>query len=405
MDPIARQLALAYIKNKNKEKTLQSMILICFLAILVGTFALTLVTCIMSGFEKATLEKVRSIHPQIIMRSPDGFLNVAKIKQIIDIEFPDIRAISPSTEKQLLIHNPLNNETTAVVAKAIDPIMEQQMGTISKKIIASNNQTLQYNLKANHVIIGKKLAQQLKLSPGSTIEIWYSDLHAENMSVNKTKAVVSSFFDVGIEEFDAGLIICSLSFLQTLFPQEGICQINIELGQTSNESHIIQSLQQRFKLHVYSWKSLYPALVSALKLEKYAMVFILALITLVASMNILSLLFMYIIYKQQDIALLITVGLPHKSIKKIFIYIGMLISLCATIIGIIMAFIIALLIKTFPFITLPDTYYVTHLPVSLDLFNFILVFFITMIITFLASVWASKKINTINVVTVLKGDT
>ena len=57
----------------------------------------------------------------------------------------------------------------------------------------------------------------------------------------------------------------------------------------TEETAVIEKLKKRLPhLQVNSWKDLYPALVSSLKLEKYVMFFILALITLVASMNMIS---------------------------------------------------------------------------------------------------------------------
>ena len=72
---------------------------------------------------------------------------------------------------------------------------------------------------------------------------------------------------------------------------------------------VIQKLRHRLGLDVYSWKDLYPSLVASLKLEKYVSFFILALILLVASMNIISLLFMQITQKRPTIALLQAMGM------------------------------------------------------------------------------------------------
>lgn len=201
-----------------------------------------------------------------------------------------------------------------------------------------------------------------------------------------------------------GLLLCSLSFFNQLFPDEGITQIQVRLKDATDEQKIITALTSRLHLEVYSWKDMYPALVAALKLEKYVMFFILALITLVASMNIVSLLFMYITYKRGDIAILKALGVPNATIQQLFILIGMGISLVATISGLFTAFIVCLLLRRYPFISLPDTYYVSHLPVSLDVSTFILVFIVIMTISFCATVYSAKKSNAIVIAHVLKGE-
>ena len=76
------------------------------------------------------------------------------------------------------------------------------------------------------------------------------------------------------------------------------------LKDRSKEKQVVESLKKRLDLEVMSWKDLYSSLVSALILEKYAILFILALVALVASLNIISLLFMYVTQKRTDIAIL-----------------------------------------------------------------------------------------------------
>jgi len=67
-------------------------------------------------------------------------------------------------------------------------------------------------------------------------------------------------------------------------------------------------------------------LFSALKLEKTVMFIILALIVLVAAFNIASTLIMMVMGKTKDIAILKAMGAMDGSIRKIFIFKGMVIS-------------------------------------------------------------------------------
>jgi lipoprotein-releasing system permease protein len=213
---------------------------------------------------------------------------------------------------------------------------------------------------------------------------------------------VSGIFDTGIDEFDNGVAYCSLSFLEKLFPNITIEHINIALKTGTNEEAIIERLHNRTGLDVYSWKSLYPALVATLKLEKYVSFFIIALILLVASMNIISLLFMQITQKRPDIALLKAIGMTDNAISSIFFIMGMTISCVASACGLAAALVASWALERYPFITLPDTYYVTQLPVAMTWQIICVVFCVVIIFSFLATWIPTKRIRLINISQVLR---
>jgi lipoprotein-releasing system permease protein len=170
-----------------------------------------------------------------------------------------------------------------------------------------------------------------------------------------------------------------------------------------NEQTTIAQLQQRLPhLTIQSWKDLYPALVSSLKLEKYVMFFILALITLVASMNMISLLFMQIQQKRRDIAILKVMGLSTNKISNIFLQLGLTITLLASSCGLGLAFFVGSLLERYPCIELPDVYYVSHLPARIDAEIFIVVFVVTMLIGFCATWFPARRAQNINVAQVLR---
>ena len=127
------------------------------------------------------------------------------------------------------------------------------------------------------------------------------------------------------------------------------------------------------------------------------MFIILSLITLVAAMNMISLLFMHIIQKRGDIAILKAMGMGNSMINTIFFIMGMSIAAIAAIGGLAVAWIIGILLQRYPFITLPDIYYVTHLPVNLDITVFMLIFVVIMLISVLATWLPIRKIKTIQI--------
>ncbi len=414
-------LTWRYLFGTTQERSISTMVLICFASILIGTFSLTLVTIVMNGFEKATQEKLRGLHAPIMIEDTTGdFLDTEAINNIIKKEFPEIKAISPTSEQQVIIQDPdSGNVSTVVMLKGIDPVYEQAMETLNQKFVATletpdfetasdTNKTIDLSqlVTDNHVIIGYKLADALDLIPGSEITLLSPQepkSQTRHIALKKHTAIVSGIIRVGIDEIDNGLVLCSLTFLQELFPNSGVTKINVLPHKSDSDlKPIINHLRERFGLNAYTWQELYPALVAALMLEKYAMFFILTLITLVASMNIISLLFMYITNKRGDIAILYAMGMSRRQVKYVFIGIGMSIAFIASLIVLLFAFFAGYILEHYPFISLPDSYYVSYLPANMELHLFVAVFVVVMILTGIATWFPARKTALINIAEVLR---
>jgi len=410
MKTVSLFLAWRYLCGPKKEGSISVMLKICFLGILIGSCALTLVLGVMNGFEKITHQKLQGVHAQIIMRAHGQPLALNEIAHVFDTEFPEIRAWSPSDTRQAIIQHPESDDiSNVIILKGIDPAREKDTSVLEHSITngrASAPKTLPAILTADHIMIGDKLAENLDFFPGDTAYLLLTqDTNSRNKKINleRVNTSIGGTFKTGIDEFDSGVVFCNLSFLEEIFPDAAPTQINIALHTHVDEVAIIKRLQQRFNMEVFSWKDLYPALVSSLKLEKFAMGLILALIILVASMNIVSVLFMQITQKRGDIAILQALGMPHTTIERIFIWIGMIITLSASIAGLLLAFILGLLIEQYPIIEIPDAYFVgTHLPVALNLSIYCGVFILIVVMSFCATLFSARSTRSINISNVLR---
>lgn len=400
-------LGWRYLLGARSEKNISLMVLICFCGIFIGTLALALVASIMNGFEKVTHQKLQGIHSQLIMRSSGNALNAPAIESVLKT-FPGVQAYSPSTYKQVIIQASGSDDmSNALMLKGINPELEQatsSIGTKLKKHVGTAS-TLSALIKGNQIAIGTKLAESLNVHPGDTIDLLYiskENIKSRKITLDKQTATIGAIFSTGIEEFDTSLVIASLAFLNVLYPDAGITQFNIQLDPNANEAATISALRNRFKLDVFSWKELYPALVSALKLEKYAMFFILALISLVASMSIVSLIFMQIIQKRPDIAILQSMGMATAHIITLFMIMGIGLAACAAAAGLLVAYLIGLFLHAYPFITLPDTYFVSHLPILMEWNVFLAIFLLVVLMALIATWLPARSIKTMKPADVLR---
>ena len=399
---LAQRILLAHVY----QKSISTMTIVCWSGIFIGSFSLALITAIMNGFEVTIHEKMQGIHANLIMQSYGDSIDIDVLGPILTKEFPEIAAFSPLATHHILLRPKASEDGVPSVAllRGIEPNAEQITSSIAQKIIQPTHPFPQL-FTGDAIVIGKQLALNNNIITGDTIELLFmqnEQVRGRKLTLESHTVTVSGIFDTGIDEFDNGVAYCSLSLLEKLFPNSVIEQVNVSLMPGADEEGTIEKLHNRTGLDVYSWKHLYPALVATLKLEKYVSFFIIALILLVASMNIISLLFMQITQKRPDIALLKAIGMTNNAISSIFFIIGMLISSIASACGLAAAILASWALERYPFITLPDTYYVTQLPVAMTWQIIAAVFCVVIIFSFLATWIPTKRIRLINISQVLR---
>lgn len=404
MKSVTYLLAHRYLWSRNQEHTISLMILIASISIFIGSFSLALITSIMHGIEYTVHEKMKNIHPSATIYAQHP-LNVDAISNVIKKEFPQINAISPTAIGHVLVSTPMEDDAQPIVAmlKGIDPTQESLVSSLDAKLL--HHRTLSDVVHHNAIALGKELAHTLELSIGDAVALLYIEQpqnRQKKVTIEHIDAVVGGIFDTGIDEYDAGIIYCSLPFFAQLFPDQGITHIGLSCIPGTNTEQLVHILQQRLCLDVHTWQELYPALISALVLEKYAMFFILLLITLVASMNIIALIFMLISYKKSDIAILCALGMPYHQIQRLFMFIGIGLSCCAAALGVGCAWIASMILEAYPFIQLPDVYYVSHLPARMTISIASIVFCMVIFIAYIASWFATRRIQSITIAHTLR---
>lgn len=406
-------LAKRLIFSKNNNFSIKISLWICISAIAIGSFALTLIFAIMQGFQTVTETRLQSIHPQIILQAPKGQdLNFAKLKTYLsqnsqNLLLSQIQAITPYILSYGVLHNPdLDDQVefcNVSLIKSIDPKTELLVSQIATKL--ENQMTLAQTLDADQIIIGVNLAKNLGLTIGRPAQIFVpNNTNAKTKAINfqKINVIIGNIIKTGISEFDDSLIITSLDFAYQHFPDTGISEIGIKLKPQAHESELLSFLKSKLKLNIFSWTELYTPLIAALKLEKHVALTVAMLVILMALMMLVALLFMLITKHSQTITILTILGLTGNKIRHLFLAISLMITGWACLIGLSCAAGVGLLLQNYPFITLPDAYYLTTLPIQLSWNIFIFVFITTIISALLAAQIPLQLISKINLATLLK---
>ena len=178
--------------------------------------------------------------------------------------------------------------------------------------------------KTNSAFIGSELAYNLDLKIGDKVNLMSSAFVATPFGglPKQESFIVSGIFSTGFFEFDQNFIFLSLKDTLSIF-DKNINEQDLEIY--INDPMEADNIKEKIKImnknyFVYSWTDLNKSFFSALKVERNVMFIILTLILVVAAFNIISGLTILIKNKTKEIAILKTLGLSNKSIKKKFFF-------------------------------------------------------------------------------------
>lgn len=393
-------IALRYLKTKKKHKGISVNTLISIGGVAVGVMALLVVLSVMSGFHEDLQKKILGVNAHMVVLNYKG--TMPEYQDVIERLRSDKDVISsaPFVLGQVMISS--GKKAHGVFLRGVNHEMEKQTTEISRFMKEGKLENLTSKDQTPGIIIGKELASSIGVFKGDTINILspVGKIGPLGMLPKIRQFRVVGIFEVGMFEYDSNLVLTDLNAAQEFFDMKGeVTGVQLRLADIYQASAVRERIQKKlgFPLYAKDWMQMNRNLFAALKLEKFAMFIILILIILVASFNIVSTLIMNVIEKKREIAILKAMGATDKGVMTIFMMQGLLIGLLGTIIGVSGGYLLCYILNTYQIIKLPaDVYYLSHLPVKTKLFDFIVVSFSAIIISFLATIypaWQAAKLN------------
>ena len=396
-----RLISLRNLRPKKKEGFLKIISIFSFLGIMLGVAILIIVMSVMNGFKKDLTNKILGLNPHVVIE-PNNFKIDNSYISRLKKDFEDITISKSYSGEGIVISN---DKAKGVILKGID---KNEKNTLE----FFENFTTQgdlNNFNSNKVFIGSELAFNLKLKKGDTINLMTSSFVGTPLGnlPKQENFELAGIFNTGFIEFDQNIIFINIEDALSIFNKDERDQ-NIEIYlkdplKANFYKENIQKINENF--FIYTWSDFNKSLFSALKVERNVMFLILSLIIVVAAFNIISGLTILIKNKTKEIAILKTLGFSNQSIKKTFFLTGLTIGFFATLSGIILGILFSvniekiriLLSKVFDLEIFPsDIYFLEELPYEINLYSIIIIFFISLLISAIASYLPAKKISKMN---------
>ena len=393
-----------YLRAKHKETFISLITILSVAGVTVGVMALIVVIAVMAGFESDLKQRILGVESHIVLMRHDGsFSGYKKISKQIN-ELQGVEAATPFIYSQIMLRS--STGVSGAVLRGIDPESAGSVIKILKNSVLQNLKQIQRQGNSKTfvpgIILGKELARNLGVLKGDAVFLISSRgmISPIGYLPAMKRFEVVGLFESGMYEYDGSLSYIDLEDAQKILNMKGsVTGIEVRVDDIYNARNIAKKIVSElgFPYWARDWMQMNHNLFSALKLEKTVMFIILALIVLVAAFNIASTLIMMVMGKTKDIAILKAMGAMDSSIRKIFIYKGMIIGAVGTLLGVCLGFIICKLLEKYKFIQLPgDVYYISTLPVRLEALDVFMIASAAMVICFLATLYPASQASKLN---------
>lgn len=401
-------IGLRYLRSKRKSTSISIITFISMAGVALGVMALIVVLAVMTGFEEDLKEKILGTNAHVVVLKNNGGIEgytgvMDRLKRV-----PGVVAATPFVYSQVMLTTGSN--VSGVVLRGIEPKSDARVTNLKKSLVEGRLTDLEKTVASGTegtplpgVILGKELAKNLNLFVGDPVNIVspLGNITPFGMAPKMKRFRVAGLFNTGMLEYDSTLAYIGLREAQEFLGLgTAVTGIQLKVADVYHADRIARDINRGFGYEYFArdWMRMNKNFLFALKTEKMVMFIILTLIVLVAAFGIASTLFMVVMEKTKDIAILKSMGATNRSIMKIFVLEGLIIGVAGTVVGVLSGLLVALNLESIvAFIQKVtgfelfsrDVYYLDHFPSQVVPGDVLLISLTAVLISFAATLYPS----------------
>ncbi len=305
------------------------IVTIAVIGIALGIAAMIISTAVVTGFKNQIRDKVIGFgsHIQILNMGSNRSFETTPVKKDQDFvtelkALPGIKHIQTFATKAGIIKT--DDEIQGVVLKGIGSDFDWHF--FQKNLVEGKTFSVSDTAKTDNVLISKFLSDILKLKVNDSFVMYFIQ-----DPPRIRKFIVSGIYETSLEDFDKLFILADIGHIQKLnnWTPEQVSGFEISIDHFNNLDMLTWEVQEivgfdlneeGLRLRVQSITDKYPQIFDWLNLQDLNVWIILILIFLVAGFNMVSSLLILILERTNMIGILKALGTNNWSIRKVFLY-------------------------------------------------------------------------------------
>ena len=394
-------IAKRYLFSKKSHNIINIISGISVLGFTVGTMALIIIMSVFNGFEEVVLKLFNTFNPDLQVTPIEGkTFDITKLSKEKISKIPGVVHLSDVIEENALVKYK-DKQYIATIKGVCDDY--QKISRIDSMI--PEGEFILTHDSNNFAVVGQGVAYNLGLNLNdylNPLEIYVPRRGTQNFSNPLEAFNTEVLFPSGIfsiqQDFDIKYVFVPLRFTRRLLDYKNeVSSLEISIAPDADldkiQSQVSQLAGDSFKVkNRFEQQEL---LYKIMKSEKWALIFILSFILLIATFNIIGTLTMLILDKKKDIAILWSMGADRVLIRRIFFIEGILITLIGSFLGLALGALVCWLQQRYGFVRMPESgsFVITAYPVNMQWIDFVYVFLIDIFIGLVTSWYPVRQLS------------
>ena len=373
-------IARRYLFAKKSHNVINVISAISVAGIMLASFALICTLSVFNGFHELVESLFKDIDPELkIVSSNKKFFDTNNEKINSVLEFPYIETTSFTLEEQALISYKSRQQIVMIkgVQDSYHDLVNIENLLKGNGIYMLEDQICHYGIMGRlKLYVPKKEGRVNVANPATSFN--QADIYSPGV-----------VFRVEQEKYDDNYVLISLDLAHYLTGRQNeasALEIRLKEGTSVNKAKREISAALGSEFHVQNRVEQQQDVFKVVKLEKFISYLFLSFILLIACFNIIGSLIMLIVEKQQDAQLLKSMGASQRTIERIFITNGVLISLIGAVSGLAIGIIATLLQQKYGFIKLgtEGSFLVDAYPVKIYFQDIVIVLVTVLVVSFVS---------------------
>ncbi len=397
-------VASRYLKAKRRQAVVGVVTAISIAGVTAGVAALIIALAITNGMRRDLQDKLlgTSAHIQLMQVEGRGIRDwrplLARLRTV-----PHVTAASPGLYEQVLVARGARDG-----GALLDGILPDEERTVSDLLSTATPGAVQaleprpesapeQNAELPPVVLGSDLAETIGASVGDSVMVISPQGEMTPLGVipKYVRFQLAGTFHSGFYQYDAEMGFLRLADAQRLFDEPDLLSvISFKVDNLYHAPQIARAIEQAAGsgYMTTNWTDQNRELFRALRLEQVVTFIVIALIVIVAALNILIALTMMVMEKTRDIAVMMSFGVAPNQVRRIFLLQGFLISVVGTVLGLALGYLASWAGGHYHFIHLSaEVYSIDTLPFAPRFLDGIIVSAVSIGISLLATLYPSSS--------------
>ncbi|MGH9847818.1 MAG: FtsX-like permease family protein [Blastocatellia bacterium] len=404
-------IALRYLRAKRRQAAVSVITAVAVAGIALGVAALIIAQALITGFRSDVQDKILhgTAHLNLLKEDNSGIENyrdlINRIRQV-----PGVKTASATIYAPVLLG--AGDRQEQAILKAVDLAAGPEAVEFQNTLVTGDASQIAGRLDGASagepadetpraeagMVVGQQLARSLGLRVNDSVTAISAATRLTPAGLQQrpryTNFRVAGIFSSGLYEYDSKWAYISLQATQQLTgggDTTGVIQMKVA------DIYAVRDLGARVQaiggdgFMTTNWQELNRPLFTALQLQHRMIVVFFSLLVAIAALNIITTLTMTVIEKHRDIAILRAQGATPRSIRRIFIFQGLVIGVIGAVAGTLLGLAASWIANRFRLISLPaEIYSVSHVTLQVRFVDCLSVAFLAVVLCLLATLYPSR---------------